>query len=363
MENAAKRVQALAPVPVGLTRYSPPRMQQGPSLDAFVLLKRLAMGAMSEVFLAEVKGEVGPDRLVALKRMRPEVAGEEDWVRQFLDEAHLSTLLHHPFLARLRTFGQQDGLLFLVFEYVHGLTLAQLLEARRAAGLGPLPWAHAVRIATCVSECLSYLHTLRGREGQPLGLVHRDIHPGNIMIADTGAVKLLDFGIARRAGRLTETQPGRVKARLEYATPEQLREAPLNGQTDVHGLALTLYELLSGVQPLRRATPVQTMEAVMKEVPRGLGAVRPAVPDAIQRSVTAALAKEPAQRPSLMELRTSFDQALRGAPLVGLPELAELVAPWLPGSGRLPWSQDRTREGVTATHTADVSRSSPKTKS
>lgn len=176
------------------------------------------------------------------------------------------------------------------------------------------------------------------------------------MIADTGAVKLLDFGIARRTGRLTETQPGRVKARLEYATPEQLREAPLNGQTDVHGLALTLYELLSGVQPLRRATPVQTMEAVMKEVPRGLGAVRPAVPETIQRSVTAALAKEPAQRPSLMELRTSLDQALRaGAPMVGLPELAELVAPWLPGSGRLPWSQDRAREAVTATRTADVS--------
>ncbi|EPX62211.1 hypothetical protein D187_010115 [Cystobacter fuscus DSM 2262] len=338
-------------------------MQQAPSLDDFVLLKRLAMGAMSEVFLAEVKGGVGPDRLVALKRMRPEVAGDETWVKQFLDEAHLSTLLHHPFLARLRTFGQQDGLLFLVFDYVHGLTLAQLLEARRAAGQGPLPWAHAARIATYVAECLAYLHVLRGREGQPLGLVHRDLHPGNIMIADTGAVKLLDFGIARRSGRLTETQPGRVKARLEYAAPEQLREAPLDGQTDVHGLALTLYELLSGVQPLRRETPVRTMEAVLKEVPRGLGAVRPAVPEALQRGVTAALAKESSRRPSLMELRTSLDLALRAeAPLVGLPELATLVAPWLPGSGRLAWGQDRAREGATVTHTADVSRPTHGTK-
>ncbi|ATB38130.1 hypothetical protein CYFUS_003561 [Cystobacter fuscus] len=338
-------------------------MQQAPSLDDFVLLKRLAMGAMSEVFLAEVKGGVGPDRLVALKRMRPEVAGDQTWVNQFLDEAHLSTLLHHPFLARLRTFGQQDGLLFLVFDYVHGLTLAQLLETRRAAGQGALPWAHAARIATYVAECLAYLHALRGREGQPLGLVHRDIHPGNVMIADTGAVKLLDFGIARRSGRLTETQPGRVKARLEYAAPEQLREAPLDAQTDVHGLALTLYELLSGVQPLRRDTPVRTMEAVLKEVPRGLGTVRPAVPEALQRSVTAALAKEPSRRPSLMELRTSLDLVLRAeAPLVGLPELAELVAPWLPGSGRLAWGQERSREGATVTHTADVSRPTRGTK-
>ncbi len=338
-------------------------MQQGLSLDAFVLLKRLAMGAMSEVFLAEVKGVVGPDRLVALKRMRPEVAGDETWVRQFLDEAHLSTLLNHPFLARLRTFGTQDGLLFLVFEYVHGLTLAQLLEARRTAGLGPLPWVHVARIALYVAECLGYLHALRGQDGQPLGLVHRDIHPGNIMIADTGAVKLLDFGIARRSGRLTETQPGRVKVRLEYASPEQLREAPLDGRTDVHGLALTLYELLTGVQPLRRATPVQTMEAVMKEVPRGLGAVRPAVPEALQRSVTAALAKVPSQRPSLMELRISFDHALRSDPrVVGLPELAELVAPWLPGSGRLPWSQDRARPENTVTRTADLSHPTRGTK-
>ncbi|ATB28684.1 serine/threonine-protein kinase [Melittangium boletus] len=338
-------------------------MPQGPSLDDFVLLKRLALGAMSEVFLAEVKGAVGPDRLVALKRMRPEVAGDEAWVRQFLDEAHLSTLLNHPFLARLRTFGQQDGLLFLVFEYVHGLTLAQLLEARRTAGLGPMPWAHAARIALSVAECLGYLHALQGREGQPLGLVHRDIHPGNIMIADTGAVKLLDFGIARRSGRLTETQPGRVKARLEYAAPEQLREAPLDGRTDVHGLALTLHELLSGVQPLRRDTPLRTMEAVLKDVPRGLGAVRPAVPEALQRLVTAALAKEPARRPSLLEVRTSLDQALRdGAPLVGLPELAGLVAPWLPGSGRLPWSQEHPRENATVTRTADVSRPPANTK-
>ncbi|MET0403854.1 MAG: serine/threonine-protein kinase [Cystobacter sp.] len=339
-------------------------MRQGPSLDAFVLLKRLALGAMSEVFLAEVKGEVGPDRLVALKRMRPEVAGDEGWVRQFLDEAHLSTLLNHPYLARLRTFGQQDGLLFLVFEYVHGLTLAQLLEARRAAGQGPLPWAHAVRIASAVAECLSYLHGLRGQEGQALELVHRDLHPGNVMLADTGAVKLLDFGIARRSGRLTETQPGRVKARLEYATPEQLREAPLTGQTDVHGLALTLYELLSGVQPLRRDTPVRTMEAVLKEVPHGLSAVRPALPDALQRGVTAALAKEPTRRPSLRELRACFDQVLRSSAPgpVGLPELAELVTPWLPGSGRLAWTQDRALEPGTFTHTADVSRPPPNTK-
>ena len=326
-------------------------MPQGPNLDDFVLLKRLALGAMSEVFLAEVKGAVGPDRLVALKRMRPEVAGDDAWVRQFLDEAHLSTLLHHPYLARLRAFGQQDGLLFLVFEYVHGLTLAQLLEARRSAGLGPLPWAHAVRIAATVAECLAHLHTLRGRDGQPLGLIHRDLHPGNVMIADTGAVKLLDFGIARRTGRLTETQPGQVKARLEYAAAEQLREAPLEPWTDVHGLALTLYELLSGVQPFRRDSPAHTMDAVLTEVPRGLGAVRPAVPAPLQKSVTAALSKTPSQRPSLLELRTVFDQSLRtaGAPLVGLPELAELVAPFLPGAGRLPWGQDRAREVATAT--------------
>jgi serine/threonine protein kinase len=336
-------------------------MWREPGLDDFVLLKRLALGAMSEVFLAEVKGAVGPDRLVALKRMRPEVAGDEAWMRQFLDEAHLATLLHHPSLARLRTFGQHDGLLYLAFEYVHGLTLAQLLEARLTAGQGPLPWPFAARIALHVAEALAYLHALRGREGQPLGLVHRDLHPGNVMIADTGAVKLLDVGIASRVGRLAETRPGTVKARLEYAAPEQLRQEPVDGRTDVHGLALTLFELLSGVQPQRRPHPARTLEAVLKEVPEGLEVLRPAVPEGLRRCVTAGLAKEPARRPSLLELRTALDQALRtaGAPVVGLPELAELVARWLPGSGRLPWSHERAPADP-ATPKTVTARTSPK---
>ncbi|MCP3137949.1 serine/threonine-protein kinase [Pyxidicoccus xibeiensis] len=338
-------------------------MWREPSLDDFVLLKRLALGAMSEVFLAEVKGAQGPDRLVALKRMRPEVAGDEAWVRQFLDEAHLASLLNHPSLARLRAFGQQDGLLFLVFEYVHGLTLAQLLEARRAAGHGPLPWPPAARIASHVAEALGYLHALRSREGQPLGLVHRDLHPGNVMVADTGAVKLLDVGIACRAGRLAETLPGTVKARLEYAAPEQLRQEPVDGQTDVHGLALLLFELLSGVQPQRRPHPARTLEAVLTEVPEGLEVLRPAVPEVLRRCVTAALAKEPGRRPSLLELRTALDQALRtaGAPVMGLPELAALVAPWLPGSGRLPWNPGGSSADVITARTP-TARTSPEPK-
>ncbi|WP_224372538.1 serine/threonine-protein kinase [Hyalangium versicolor] len=337
-----------------------PTPQQSPSLDAFVLLKRLALGAMSEVFLAEAKTAAGPDRLVALKRMRPEVAGDSVWVQQFLDEAHLTRLLNHPFLARLLTFGQHEGLLFLVFEYVHGLTLAQLLESRRASGSAPLPWPHATRIAACVCECLDYLHGLRSREGEPLGLVHRDIHPGNIMLADTGAVKLIDLGIARRAGRLTETQPGFVKVRLEYAAPEQLRGAPVDGRTDVHGVALTLYELLSGVQPLRRDSPAQTMEAVLKEVPGRLRVPGPALPDVLRRAVMAALSKEPERRPSLADFRAALDAGLRTAraPMVGLPELADLVAPWLPGAGRLPWSRERAQDERTATSTAELSGAS-----
>ncbi|NMO14780.1 serine/threonine protein kinase [Pyxidicoccus fallax] len=333
-------------------------MRRAPSLDDFILLKRLALGAMSEVFLAEVKDAVGPDRLVALKRMRPEDAGDEAWLRQFLDEAHLATLLNHPSLARLRDFGQDHGLLFLVFEYVHGLTLAQLLESRRAAGQGPLPWPHAVRIASHVAEALAYLHALRGREGQPLGLVHRDLHPGNVMVADTGAVKLLDVGIACRIGRLAETQPGTVKARLEYASPEQLRQEPVEARTDVHGLALTLFEMLSGVQPMRRPHPSRTLEAVLTEVPGGLETLRNPVPEPLRRCVTAALAKEPSRRPSLLEVRTVLDQCLRaaGAPMVGLPELAALVAPWLPGSGRLPWSQHQPAAEATITRTGDISR-------
>ncbi|MGA9524612.1 MAG: serine/threonine-protein kinase, partial [Myxococcaceae bacterium] len=255
-------------------------MARGVSFGRYVIVKRLAVGAMSEVFLAEQTDTAGDDRWVALKRMRPEALLDEAQAEAFLREAELLQQLSHPYLVRVRASGREEGLPYIALEYVHGITLEALLAARRRRGEAPLPWPAVARIAAHVCECLLYLGGLETLEGTPLGLVHRDIHPGNIMLSQSGCTRLLDFGIARASGRSPDAAPGRIHARLEYAAPEQLRGMATDERTDVHGLALTVYELLTGTQPFVRRTPAETAQAVASDRPPRLTRLRREVPAA-----------------------------------------------------------------------------------
>ncbi len=326
-------------------------MARGVSFGRYVIVKRLAVGAMSEVFLAEQAEAVGDERWVALKRLRPEALRDEAQAEAFLRESELLVQLSHPYLVRVRASGREDGLPWIALEYVHGITLEGLLEARRARGEAPLPWPAVARIAGHVCECLLHLGGLETMDGTPLGLVHRDIHPGNIMLSQSGCTRLLDFGIAHALGLSGHEAARQVHARLGYAAPEQLRALPTDERTDVYGLALTVYELLTETQPFARETAAEVAQAVASERPPRLSRFRRDVPGPLSSMIDAALAKSPSARPRLSELRATLESALlQHGEVVGLPELASLVAPELPGAGRLRWAHSA---GAPASATSD----------
>jgi serine/threonine-protein kinase len=220
-------------------------------------------------------------------------------------------------------------------EYVHGVSLSGVLERARTALSAPLPWPVVVRIATYLCEVLEYAHGARALDGTPLRLVHRDVNPSNVLLTHSGALKLLDFGAARAASNTHHTPPGVVRAKLEYAAPEQYRGAPGDVRVDVYGVGITLYELLSGTMPLRQATARDTLQAVLSlPLPKPS---RTGLPRRLRAVVLAATAKAEADRPSTMhELRAALERCLLEArEWVGMPELAALMEQLFPGAARL----------------------------
>ena len=207
----------------------------------YEVVASLGAGGMAEVFLARKRGAYGFERLVAVKVLRSP-GGQDDATRlAFLDEARLLGRLAHPAIAGVSDFGEADGVLYLVLEYVSGVSLAELLR------YGPLPPRAAVQLFASVCYGLHEAHELRDSAGYPLGVVHRDVSPQNILVSFAGAPKLVDFGIALTTQR---TQPvtefGRVKGKPSYMAPEQWRNEPIDRRADVFAVGVVMYEALTG---------------------------------------------------------------------------------------------------------------------
>jgi serine/threonine-protein kinase len=302
-------------------------MIDGVPFGRYRLLKRLGAGGMAEVFLA-LDGE----RRVALKRILPKLAAQREYQHRFLAEAQLGTQLSHPFLAQVLEVGQLEGDLYLAMEYVHGVNLSQLLE--RARDQLP-PWSIAVRIAACAAEALQYAHEVEGPDGTPLGLVHRDVSSANVMVGFQGAVKVVDLGVARTS-RGPATRPGLVIAKAEYAAPELYEGARADARVDIYGLAITLFELLTGTVPLRKDNLGDTVRAVLGEPLPALKTLRRDAPKALGKLIAAATAKSPGERPTTMrELRQQLEDCLREQPkVIGLPEIAATVRGLFPTESR-----------------------------
>ena len=235
----------------------------------YSLLGRLALGGMAEIHLAREPARVvgGSPRYVAIKRMLPQVAADPTLIEMFMDEARLAMRLRHPAIVHIYELGQQDGDYFLAMEWVDGVSLGKLIRRARHAG-SDLPAPIAVKIAATVAEALHHAHQLRGDDGEPLRLVHRDVSPQNIMVDYNGAVKLLDFGIAHSVERRSKTQQGQVRGKLAYMSPQQCKGEPVDGRSDVFALGVCLWEALSGKALFYRPTQYDTMRAVVEgEVP------------------------------------------------------------------------------------------------
>lgn len=219
---------------------SSPSPSLGVPFGRYLIRTRLGRGGMGEVFLADQLGPLGPVRPVALKRLLPTHTDNTQVVQLFFEEMATAAQLSHPNIAVTYDFGEVEGVYFIAMEYVDGLPLDQLIR-----NLGCLPVPAVVAITQALSEALQYAHD-RKAAGQPAPVVHQDVTPHNVIVSRDGQTKLLDFGIARTEA---VAQQGRLRAKVRYAAPEQLRGAPPDRRFDVWGLGVTMYQALSGRLP------------------------------------------------------------------------------------------------------------------
>jgi eukaryotic-like serine/threonine-protein kinase len=262
----------------------------------YELTSKLAVGGMAELFLARAAGPMGFKKTLVLKRILPNLARDPAFVEMFLREAKLVAQLNHPHIVQIFDFGEASGSYFLAMEYIDGPNLRVLLKTALAAGT-PLPPSLCARLIASACEGLAFAHDFQDpATGKPLGLIHRDISTDNILVSRQGAVKVVDFGIAKTADQGQKTQTGVVKGKLSYLSPEQIRSKPLDRRVDVYALGIVLYELLTGHKPFTGPTDASLVQAILFEpLPPAL-LHRPDLPLALERILERALAKDREQR-------------------------------------------------------------------
>jgi serine/threonine protein kinase len=258
------------------------------------VVSKIAHGGMAEIFLATQQGEEGFQKPVVLKRILPSLAANPAFVRMLVDEAHIASTLNHINLVQVLDLGKSTDQYFLVLEYVDGWSLEQVRRRAVQAKLKfPLPLALSVVGALC--RGLAYVHA-RTRDGKPLGIVHRDVTPQNVLVSREGEVKLADFGIAKAIGKTEKSATGVIKGKFAYMSPEQSRGLELDARSDLFSVGTVLYLLVTGKKPFEGATDLDVIMQVRKgkfEKPSRLA--KDLSPD-VERLITRALRVDIAKR-------------------------------------------------------------------
>jgi serine/threonine-protein kinase len=252
----------------------------------YKVLRRLGQGGMADVFLAQAFGAAGFEKQVCLKVLLPEWQGNAELERLLIEEGRLGGRLSHPNLVQVHDLNVSQGSYYLRMDFVDGADLGALLRAGRP------PRAVALFIASEVALALDYLHHFAGEDRRPLGLVHRDVSPSNILCSRHGEVKLGDFGIAKATLLAANTRGGVRKGKYAYMAPEQIDGAPLTAQADQFGLGVTLIELLCGYRPFDGDSPLETMDRIRKAEPPPLVELDAPLRELVLRC----LRKDPAER-------------------------------------------------------------------
>lgn len=262
----------------------------------YKIIQKLDAGGMAEVYVAESESIRGFKKRVAIKRILPHLTKNQKFVQMFLDEAKLCLQLEHANIVNVFDLGKADAAYFIVMEYVDGTNLKKIIEShRRARQL--LSIERAVYIMREVCEGLSYAHDLVDiNSGDPLGIVHRDVSPPNILISKRGEIKLVDFGLAKATSQLEETDPGVVKGKFSYLSPEAASGQHVDSRADIFAAGILLFELLTGQRLFFGENDYHTVELVRKaDVPR-ITSINPQVPAEMEGIMARALAKNPDER-------------------------------------------------------------------
>src|SRR4051812_32371846 len=277
----------------------------------YSLLGHLATGGMAEVWLARQLGMEGFEKIVVIKRARPELTDRET-TRRFLDEARLVATLEHPNIAQVYEIGQVSGSYFFVMEYIDGADLRRLIETSIARHR-PLALADALYIMTHVCTALHYAHEKRDLEGRPLQIVHRDVTPSNVLLSHDGAIKVCDFGIAKAHNRESEnTKNGVLKGKFSYMSPEQCEGKPIDRRSDVFSIGILLYELTTLSKLFRGPSDYALLQKIVEApIPPPSSRV-PGYSPALEQIVMKALAKSPDDRyPTAQALQLDLEEFAR----------------------------------------------------
>jgi serine/threonine-protein kinase len=292
----------------------------GDRFGRYRLVELIGKGGMAEVFRATSAAETDPRaRGFVIKRIRPDRTDSPKFVQMFFDEARISALLHHPNIVEMYDFGQIEGAYFMAMEYLDGKDLGEVfhvLREHRAA----LPPPLAARIARDVARALAHAHGAAWANGEPGGIVHRDISPSNVMLLRSGGIKILDFGIAKAAALAQTADEGsgkhpRLQGHLGYLSPEQIRGAEVDRRSDLFSLGVVLWEMLTGHHLFAGKDEFETMRNVLLRPVPAPSRGRTRVPEALEAIVARALDRDPLSRyQSAGEMADDLDVYLAGEP-------------------------------------------------
>ncbi|MGE0868985.1 MAG: serine/threonine protein kinase [Kofleriaceae bacterium] len=331
-------------------------------IGRYEVISHLATGGMAQIYLARTTGLGSFERHVVLKTILAERASDQRFVTMFLDEAKLAATLNHQNVAQVYEVDQADGAYFMAMEYVHGENARAILETSLRRGW-TIPLELAVMIISGAAAGLHHAHERRGKAGQPLNIVHRDVSPANIMVGYDGSIKVLDFGIAKAEERATKTVGGTIKGKYGYMSPEQCKGKPIDRRSDIFALGIVLYELTT----LRRAFKGNDDFETMKRIVAG-DVVLPSIavngyPRELEAIVLTAMASDPNARfQTSQELIEALDAFAVRAKLTGSNTAMGRFMVQLFGTKKEPWvdhgSPEKTEVSVAVSSDPDDEKTS-----
>lgn len=268
-------------------------MAQKALFGRYEIIKTLGAGGMGEVLLAKQTGVI--ERLVVIKKVLPHLAQDETFKQRFLDEMKVAASLTHGGIVQVYDYGEVAGELFMAMEFVDGLDLAKIIETEKKRG-GKVPLSVVLSVIVEVAQALGYAHSKCDNSGMPLGTVHRDVSPQNILLSRDGQIKITDFGVAVTTSKSIFTLPGTLHGKVPYMSPEQVSGNEVDARSDQFSLGVVAYELLAGKRPFDGETEMQIIEAIRRCECPSLCKVTDDVDEVLDAIVMRMLKKEPSQR-------------------------------------------------------------------
>ncbi len=272
-----------------------PAKRQPIPFGKYLLLDRINIGGMAEVWRGKDFGVAGFERLVAIKRILPNIAEDEEFITMFIDEAKITVQLTHANIAQVYELGQIANNYFIAMEYIPGKDMRAIFDRCRKKG-EPAPVPLVCYVVAKMCEGLDYAHRKKDGMGRDMNIVHRDISPQNVLVSYEGEVKVIDFGIAKAAGKANKTQAGILKGKFAYMSPEQIRGLPLDRRSDVFAIGICLYEMLTGERLFVGDSDFSVLEKVRKAEVLPPSTYNRRIPEALERIVLKALAKDVDER-------------------------------------------------------------------